>query len=313
MKNQNFWSSLRLALRLQQILGLSPFVICKNKLKSIWYISTFNIIRLIIVILATIWAFERMIRDGILKLTFSQGYLWGSLIIFEISFTVIGHIALICICEIKKNSKMEIFQMLYDIDEKLNNHFKKLSYRKHLWFNLASTIFIVSYYGLIRNKIIQKVKETPLFTVPNLIFINLYVYEQITASVESLAYNQFTHLIRERFIYISEIKLELSKQRYALSDELLIDKVAILLTIYKKLAHIVKYMNKNMGLLLAIRFTHDFTLTTSQLYIIFWAAIDHEYNNQFYIILAILYWMVQNTSKIIISCVSCYRAVLSVR
>lgn len=299
---KDFWYSIKFYLLIQRVHGISPFSLRNGKLSPAWHITFLTFLTLTIYTVIISSSIYGMYTNGFFRKIFSNGYLFAIIGCFEIGFSNTAYILLVIISELSKNVQIKCFTILCDIDAVLAKEFRaKIDY---LWQRKQSIIIIGMiwcYYQLLSIIIFVKLYQFNVMTKDNFIFVLCYAIEQSTAGVYSCSYINFVSQIRCRFLMIRNAQMSLlSTSKYdQKAESRIIRKVSILINTYKSLCELVTMLNENFGLALVLRYTHDFTLTTSQIYMIFWIIIDNHDNDKLGLILYVVLWMTQNIVKMI--------------
>lgn len=281
--------------------AISPFTVKNDKAISVWYWTIFPYIVIFIYISLMSTSLFLMIQSGFLYKTFSTSYLIAAIGCFEIVFCNCTYVILILFSALVKNKQIQLLNQIHDIDRMLVKNFPNTFidycyYRKISWI-----VFSISwiYYYLLGAMIIGKLYQYNALTVENFIFVMCYGYEQATTGTLAACFICYVSQLHIRFVAIKNLKLSLFSDNNIENERKFMQNVSTLLQLYKNLTELIPFINKYCGLAMIMRYLHDFTLTTSQIYLIFWIVIDNHDNDKMELICYVIYWMLQNIFKIV--------------
>lgn len=300
----DIWYSLRINLFKQQMHAISPFTVKDGKAISVWYWTLFSYLVIFVYISLMSGSIFVMYQTEFLHKIFSNSYLIAIICSFEIIFSNCNYILLITFTILTKNKQMEFLNQLHEMDNILFKHFPNtfIDYcyqRKLSWIVIVITWI---YYYMLGATIWLKLYQNNDLTIENGIFVICYGYEQVTSASLAACYINYVLQLKIRFSTIKNIKMQsFSKRIIDQNDDekKFIKNVSKLLRSFKTLTEFIQFININSGLIMILRYTHDFTLTTSQFYIIFWIIIDNHGNDKMEFICYVIYWMLQNIIKCI--------------
>lgn len=301
--SSKFWWSIQFTLFFQRIHGLSSFTIQKNKPIHSWFLTIFSFLQLILLVGSTAWSIYMIIAKDSIKHFFDSGYLWGVIIIFELIVSNIFYILMIIHCEYNKIDRMTYLELICEMDVELFEHFDvQPNYKKQRWFGLFMALSVMLYFQMLRIIAIGYFTNANMVSIESMILINCYILEQVSVSIESIAYIVQIKIIAERFYLIEKIQQHIVVNQDQIDLVDYTQKVSILFKSFRKLCNAIVNINSKSGILLVFQYAHDFTLTTSQCYVIFWIFIDNPGDDRYVYIVNIFIWMIHNASKIFATC-----------
>lgn len=281
----------------QQLILLAPYRIKNGRAVSSRFLSLYSYFAIAFYLVVLIAAVDFMRRGDFVKLQFSNGYLWGIIGVFELTFTNLSYPFLVFLLLLFRNRTIKFINSLVDIDDALQREFNaditalNIEQRKRTYVFIVSTLlyfyslwFLVFFFVL------------PWSYITNKAILFLIVANQLEQYAMSLlTWNIMLYciLIMRRFEMLMGVDL---KGILALSDEQCRRRLmAIWLTTFRDLCRAIEQINDNLGLVIAWRYSHDFTLLISQLYLVYWIV---DSGGSFTLILTVFYWLMQNVIKL---------------
>lgn len=295
----NFFDSQRVQLFLQSFFGTSPFVRRGNRMVSSgWMTIQSSLILITYVVLVTICLSELM--SELSGWSINGGYLWVIIVAFELMFTNAAFPLLIIHSLIFKKRQIDFYNRMFDIDEKLQQHFKmdlRPLHRSIHIRNIGTALLCATYFGGITFIMLLTYFKFDLNSKSIAIYSLVYQYEQAATGMLSSAIINTTLILRSRFrlLQIAQPQLLNGNDVTATTRKL---RFSVWLSTFKELCGLVDAVSENVGIILIVRVAHDFTLLTSQCYLIFWIYIDNTGTDKFVLVCLVLYWMLQNVVKI---------------
>ncbi len=309
MTKLNLWDALKPTLILQRVYCISPFQRVGNILKPSLLSSIYGLVSVILYYGFLVYSGHLIIKIGNVLPFFQKSYLWAVIGGFEIVFNNAGFIILVALCELKKKQQLSFLNRIYEIDEVIKKFFRmEIQYKSLYLNNIAAIILCFIYYEGLIAFVLYFSYKFGLTSAGLYLFAFLYQYEQVCVGTVSLTYINYVFLVRERFRIIKNIQIKLTEE----SSQSNAQKVSKLFLTYKDLCSLIELVNDNYGIMLIIRIAHDFTLTTSQVYLISWVFMDSSVTNKFELAACIALWMIQNIVKIGLTTLSAELAVKEV-
>lgn len=245
---------------------------------------------------------------------FQRSYLWAVIAGFEILFNNVGFIVSMILCECKKKRQLSFLNQIFDIDEVIKNDFRMEIRYKNLYVNnIVAVLLCLIYYEGLTAFVLYFLYHHGLTSFGLYVFAFLYQYEQICSGMLSLSYINYVLLLRERFRILKDIQIESTNESTTIANPSNVARISKLFLTYKQLCSLVELINDNYGIMLIIRIAHDFTLTTSQVYLISWVFMDSNVTNKVELIACVAFWMIQNIVKIGLTALSTELTVKEVR
>lgn len=312
MTKLNLWDALKPTMILQRVYCISPFQRVGNLLKPSLISSVYGFVSVILYYALMVYSAYLVIKIGNVVPFFQKSYLWAVIGGFEVLFNNAGLIVLLVLCEFKKNQQLSFLNQIFDIDEVIKKDFQiEISYQSLYFKNVAAVLLCLLYYSGLTIFVLYFLYGYGLTSFGVYIFAFLYLYEQICSGTMSLSYINYVLLIRERFKILKNIQIQLTDQSPARKQSSLLVISKLFLT-YKDLCSLIELVNDNYGIVLIVRIAHDFTLTTSQVYLIIWVFIDSNVTNKIELVTCVTLWMIQNIVKICLTTLSAELAVKEV-
>lgn len=294
----NLLDSMKLLFRIQQGCVM-PFKVNRNRLEPSFWLTIYGIGMVIFYLIAVAINIAIFFRDGTHLDCFKFGYLWGIIAIFEFSFTNLNPPLIIVYLSMIKDTQMKSINKILALDELIENEFnvklENLHKSAQIHTNRAILVYFI-YYLCIFVGNLYWLHEYELTQPGIILFAILYQAEQLGMGLFSLSCVHFLILIKSRFQLLKFIlsKFDLTDLKPLKFES---RKLSKLLFAFKELCDLLNVNSGGIGIILVIRFAHDFTLATSQCYLIFWILTNHD-TIRIYLILFIAFWMLQNFMKI---------------
>lgn len=295
----NFFDSQRVQLFLQTLFGMSPFVRRGNQMVVSGLMNIYSILILITyIVLVSICLSELMSEVSGWSLT--GGYLWGIIVAFELMFTNAAFPLLIMHSLIFKKRQMEFLNKIFEIDERLQLHFKmhlKPLHRAIHNRNIGTACLCFAYFGGVSVIMTMMYFKFDINSKSIAIYSMVYQFEQAATGMLSSSIINITLVLRSRFRLLQMAHpLLLNGNEVSTTKRKL--RFSVWLFTFKELCNLVDSISENVGIILIVRVAHDFTLLTSQCYLIFWIYIDNSGSDKVVLVILVLYWMLQNVLKI---------------
>lgn len=295
-----FLEAMKYQIVLQQFLLIAPFRVANNRVKSSVTHNVY-IIFMTSCFLINIAIAAYIIRsgfDGSDKLRFGNGYLWGIIGIFELTFSNISFPILVIHTLINRCHQINFLNKICEIDETLNEKFGVDTNRLNDYQRWRSYFFIVwsnLYYWTLYYLTFVYVIPPDLYSKWGLMMI-LVANQMEQSSMGLLTWTiiYYCTIIRIRFVMLESINMvEILRSENVKRKRQL---MATWLTVYQDLCRLIEKMNTGWGLVIATRYSHDFTLLISQMYLMYWIV---EQGRQTYVFIFVLYWSIQNVLKLL--------------
>lgn len=215
------------------------------------------------------------------EVTFSKSYLVIVIAVFELVVNNLGILVTVAFSHIKKNSQILFLQKVYDVDLVMMKELKvELNYNRLRMMCYSAYISIFCYYLALNSFVFYKLHEFQNLTPAVAFMTTLYLFEQSTTAITTWAYVNYVMLIYQRFVIIKKRQEDFVQEKKMIlkSGNKYTENVSLLSTLlmtYKELCSCIDVLNNMSGSILILRIAHDFTLTTSQVYLISWIIMDN--------------------------------------
>lgn len=289
--------ALKIQIYLEIIFGLAPFLIRKNQLKTSSKIETYYKCCLC----SYPFLIGFMTYSSVTELKtwfFSAGYLWVLISMFELVFTNVAFPLLVLQSFLWRHDQIQFWNQIIYIDKVLRTIFtiNMLPTYNHLRFrNIFLLILTLIYYFVISMWILIKVVLTGALEVYTTMFLIWYHMEQgLTGLMTTKIINKFL-TIRTLFRRLEEAQIGMNRGG---SNGELKEFISMWTDTFKQTCRLIDLLSKKVGMILLLRFAHDFTLLTSQSYLIYWSYIKFNGTKRWMYILMMIYWMWPNVMKI---------------
>lgn len=302
-KVQNIYDALRIQFFWTQLVCMSSMKRVENNLVSSLGLSIYVLTYVLLYFVAVVVSIWLMWTEGQFRRQHENGYLWLIIGYFECIFTYVSYPVNMLYIHWKKTPQKKLLHDLYEIDEKLLKTFRniELGYEVVYRDQMYATTISLTYFSLVLLQIVYSIFLLKLNTPAVLIFVGTYQIEQWCTGFLAYIYIQFVWIIKSKFILLKNIHHEIFELNNSAADANTIGRkvqIASLLNSFKNVCGVIALMNSTIGTLLIFRFAHDFTLATSQCYIIYWIIIDNPDSDKYGFICFVVIWMFQNVLKI---------------
>lgn len=291
--------ALKFQFYIQILFGLSPLLMHKNQLKASRAVDTYMIFWLLVYPVLIFVLTYNTWRD-LYQVFSSAGYLWLMISTFELVFTNILFPLLVLHSFRWRHSEMNFWLRIVAIDTTLQTQFSlnmRPTYRQLRNRMVAVLLPTYVYYWVISIWILVQLILTKdaleMFTAMFLVF---YAMEQcLTGVYATKVLNEFL-ILRTLFGRLKIVPWLLTgahcRNQPELKQQLVWWTIA-----FKEICALIDLLNRRNGTVLLFRFAHDFTLLTTQCYMIYLAYVEFHGTDRYLVISMIVYWMGPNVMK----------------
>lgn len=295
-----FWEVIKCPYYLQLIAGISPYVRKGNQLVSTTLVNVYSTL-LIVLFVFFVTVSIRLIRDeGFEWLNFNHGYLWIIIVCFELTFTVITFPIMLVYCQFSKREQIWFIIKIEEIDSLLidefevsfNQLYSSFRIRQYVELGGSSLYYIIIY--LVLRSILQFYELT---SIGFELFSIVYVWEQAISGLMTFSFMNSSIVLSSKFAMLKQIQQTI-ETNVCLSASVTKRKLSILMTTFKDVCQIIEMISQQTGVVLILRYSHDFTLLTSQCYMIYFLLTEYQDEWTMKKLMTFLVWMVQNVVRI---------------
>lgn len=298
-----FFGAIKFPLRLQRVYLISPFELKDDRLKgtrlqtSLTYISLIMYYVILCASLYILW------KEGAVQQNKPSTYLWNVIAVFEFLFTNLSHPLLVIFAERTKEVQILFYNRLKEMDDQILIDFEVfIDYRKFRTRVRYAIGSVLAYYDIAFVFALVILYRLTARSYGLLLFLVTYQLEQLTSGLMSFSYHLSVILIRERFKVLSDVAVDMQT---IVVDNADIEKrcrhICRLLKAFKEMCITVDILNDVSGPMVLIRTAHDFTLATSQCYLICWILLeqaDDSNGQKVSLVVAVVIWLLQNLMKV---------------
>lgn len=307
IKMKTLTEAMKLQLFVQILFGQSPFLLWKNKIRPNRYIELYYIVSMCVYPPSVMYIVYNMLLDP-RNIINNHGYLWTMIASFEILFTNIAFPLLLLYSFMWRQEQIKFWTRLLAIDKVLHTRFK-VDF-KPIYVHLYRRILIVFvvfyiYYSGISAGLLYTLIETRQVKVHSIVFSLIYQIEQCATGLLTISVINVFQLVRTRFRLLQNfcttaptVPVNENNRAEVASLKARSQQISTWTLTFKEMCALIDLLSKKLGMLLMLRFAHDFTLLTSQFYLIFWIMRDNKESDKYVFVVLICYWMVQNAVKI---------------
>lgn len=302
----NFMDTINFPLLIQRILCISPFIRDGKKLISSHILTAYSICVMVGYVILIAVSIIQIKSVGFDWLDLSQGYLWIIIVCFELIFTVISFPLLLLFCLLSKHLQMKLLLEMSKIDDDLIQEFGVDFNHVYLRFVINQRVEIFScsaYFAYIFYLLHCALQNHELSSLGFYIFAVAYVLEQYVCALLFWSLSNTALMLRSKLYMLTEIQENMYQNP---SDNLRFTKrkLSTLMVTFKDICLIIDLISHSIGSMFVLQMAHDFTLLTSQCYIIFYIVTKSRSARAITVIMHIMVWMVQNVLRIGVTAVT---------
>lgn len=307
----NLWDGLSVTFFVQRCFCIFPLKRQGNEIVRSLFATIYSIASLICYYCCITWAFYTVTMEKATKKVatvrqddFSKSYLILVIVVFELIFNNIGIFVIVLFSLIKRNNQILFLKKIYDIDLVILNQLKvNINYKRLRIICYLAYLIIFSYYTGLMAFVFYKLYQYQYLTLGASLMAFLYQFEQSTTGITTWNYICYVTLLYQRFVMLRKRQEDIVKEKKMMlkSGIQFTENVSMLSTIlmtYKELCSCIDVLNDLSGSILILRIAHDFTLTTSQVYLISWIIMDNTDSDKYELVFSVFLWMFQNIVKL---------------
>lgn len=294
-----FLAAMKYQIHLQQFLLIAPFHVVNGRVEPSTLL-TFYLLGSVVSYVANILIAISLVRtDGSLRLLhFENGYLWAIIVAFELIFATVSYPILIVHTLLNRRHHINFLNTISDIDERLADEFgvdtdsvNSGKRCRSYFFIVTSTLYFWSLWYLVFFHVLP-----PAYVTKKGLMLLLLANQAEQGSMGLLTLTIINHctFIRMRFRMLQSIDMaavlglaDVQRRRRLTGSWL---------TMFRDLCGLIEKMNRGWGFVIAWRYSHDFTLLISQLYLMYWIF---DRSGALMKMAFIAYWAMQNVVKLV--------------
>lgn len=304
-----FFSAIKFPLYLQRNYLISPFELKDDRLIATKLRTSLTYVFLLLYYVILCSSLYILWNEGILQENKPNTYLWNVIAVFEFLFTNLSHPILVIYAERTKEVQILFYNRLKEMDELILNDFEVvIDYRKFRTRVRCAIGSVLAYYdGAFVLALVLLYRISSFRSFAFIMFLVTYQIEQLSSGLMSFSYHLSVILIRERFKVLNDVAVGIQRKVVDKADvEKRCKHICRLLKAFKEMCTTVDILNEVHGPMVLIRTAHDFTLATSQCYLICWLFLeqaDDSDGKKVSLVVAVVIWLIQNLLKIGLSAV----------
>lgn len=292
----NLWDGLSVTFAVQKFFCIFTLKRQGNAIVPSLFATIYSIISLICYFVALALAFYMLKVEYITKKLessrqsdegVSKSYLIAVIAVFELVFNNVGILVIVSFSYLKRGNQILFLQKLYDVDLVILDELKvDINYNRLRIISYSVYISIFFYYLGLNSLLFYKLSQLHYLSSGVSFMTTLYQFEQSTTAITTWTYINYVMLLHHRFVIIRRSQEDLVKEKKMIlkSGNKYTENVSILSTLlmtYKELCSCIDVLNDLSGSILILRIAHDFTLTTSQVYLISWIIMDNTDSDKY--------------------------------
>jgi hypothetical protein len=305
-------------LRSQQLYRLAVFRIDKSRTKLVTdNVQLLLSLAIIGVVVAELAFCGYQIHLGNALIEHNQGkkttHLMVLIIYLEFALTIICGMYFLVNAILKRYEQMNLFEKIQKIDDTIRRNFGiAVDFHRFGWVAGLLLLITLVYYNVIVTVVVCIPMLRAVRSINAMVILLIYILQAATSGV-------FTHgfISCVMAIYVRVVRLngkletivryppEQLEQLYQTKSDLCMEMMRFTKA-YKQLCSCVEDLNRIYGFSLVLHFTHDFTLLTSQIFMVFYVSYYEEWADSKLKILGLVIWMIPNIIKITFICFVCH-------
>lgn len=211
----------------------------------------------------------------------------------------------------KRKHQMKLIEKLQKIDDTLRFNFKMdIDYSSYKAVSVVIMLTVLLYYDIVVSGVLY-FYLLDIEALSALASFGVYIVQSGTSGVFTCGYVAYVILIKVRMIKLNE-KLgmivrfppEVLEKQYK-TKEALCNEMMRYTKMYKNLCSCVEDLNQMYGSSMVLHFAHDFTLLTTQIFVMFYIGF-FDRDQSLPKILALMVWLAPNIVKMTFICFNCH-------
>lgn len=231
----------------------------------------------------------------------------------EFLFTSFAYLVILIVSDLNKWKQMAFLNRVNRIDKQLMKQLNiDLEYEKLRRSNILSMCVIaILYVVIISIDAIIIIDNSILFELSSLGLVLNYLLDVTTSGLCSFTYINYIEIVRVRFVKLNATIKSILSRKLDIEGN---DKLKTLITLqktneilcltrfYKDLCSCIIDLNGIFGVIMVVTICHDFTLITSQLYLMFYifVAVDNQMKYEY--LIGLILWIFPNLLNQIFKC-----------
>lgn len=306
-----YLDAIRVPLRVQRLFGLSVFVhTADNQLRTSASITIGACLYIIAYLLAVVVSLLWIRSAGVdWPLARRHGYLWLIIATFEVGFTVGTYPVLLAFSLYTRPVQMAVLLRLHRLDERLSDTFavdRRPFYARLVRNQNRQLIAWLLYYALLSGLLTALMSAHGYDAAGFALFAAAYQLEQCTTGLLTWTITNCVHVLADQFGALRTVQRTLMmRPPPPLADAdgrtQLKRQLAVLMATFRDVCELIEQISDNMGAVFVLRYAHDFTLVTSQCYLVYWIVLENGARMDaatWALLGSVLLWMVQNVVRI---------------
>lgn len=237
------------------------------------------------------------------------------IIAIEGGLTLLSYIYFVVSAFLNRKKQIELLEKILEVDNYMKSSFN-IKVNHVLYRNLS--IFVLSVITIYYNVVILPAVVIGTFReiISQGLVLLAYMVQSTSSGVFAFGYYHYVFLIQQRFATINTSLVELREmdkqpkqkvgKRQMAKSNIKCQQMMHFTKLYKMLCSSIEDMNDIFGFSMVINFAHDFTLLTTQIFMIF-TIMRNELNWESIIRLAaVIIWLIPNFTKMSITCFMCH-------
>lgn len=284
----------------QRIFCLSPFVRSGNQLATSTSLTVYSWIVIVGYVVAIAASIVQINANGFDWLDLSQGYLWIIIVCFELFFTIVTFPILLVYCQYAKQLQMQTLMKIVHLDQVLIDEFDANFNPVYLRQMISQRVEIFiwsSYFAYIYVVLHGVLHKHGLTLLGFYTFALAYVLEQYVSGLLFWSISNSASILRSKFAMLKQIQQHVHRHPYT-NATVTKRKLSTLMSTFKDICAIIDLISQSVGSMCVLRVAHDFTLMTSQCYLIYYFMTESGGTVEFVPVMNIMIWMLQNVVRI---------------
>lgn len=298
--------AVRIQLYVESLFCIAPYWPSGRRVHYRVWVTAWTVIGTVAFVGLVVVASVHARRERSMEMRFSHGYLWGIIATFEFAFTNIAFPLMVLHTMLYRRQQIDFYNGIAALDEQLDGELgismaavNRRRSQQLLWFmGSALPYHSLLWAGLLGVLVANRIALGMGF----LLFIFANQMEQFTMSLLTWSICSRMLLMRDRFREMRGIRLDGLLQMAALDGgevglQRTRERAAVWLGAFQRLVGLMDGISGSVGIVMAVRFMHDFTLLLSQMYLAVYLLMEYR-GDSWLSIVFVGYWAIQSAAKI---------------
>jgi hypothetical protein len=230
----------------------------------------------------------------------------------EFSVTVVNSMYFLYTAVIRRLNQMNFIEKIQKIDETLRYSFKTvIDFSTYKAMSILVLVVMLIYYNVVVTTVLFFLLMKPK-SISAFVALIVYTLLSSTSGVFTYGFVGYVILIEKRMMKVNEKLEEIIRfppemlEKQYITNDALCKEMMRYTKIYKNLCSCVEDLNGIYGSSMVLQFAHDFTLLTTQIFLMFYIGFYENREESLPKICALMVLILPNVIKMSFICFSCH-------